>query len=260
MNQPVNSLVVEDQSPTTIPEEQLGIGHPRGAPAVTLRNYVLNTIASRALQNTNGSSAYPIHNYINCNWFSAKHQAFMVPITETVEPKTYNQAVLDKRWRRAMWTEVYALEANNTWTIKDLPPGKKALGCKWVYKVKYNFDGTIVRYKARLVVLVNRQIEGEDYAENFAPVAKMGTVRVFLQVVAGNGWDVHQMDVHNTFLHGDLKEEIYMKLSPGFNSVDNNKVCRIRKSKGIWISTITFELFSICIREMCGAFECFDLR
>lgn len=129
-----------------------------------------------------------------------------------------------------MGSEIDALEINKTWTLEDLPKGKKVIGCKWVYTVKYKSDGTVERYKARLVALGNRQIEGEDYGETFAPVAKMGTVRMFLRTAAGKGWDVHQMDVHNTFLHGDLKEEVYMKLPLGFNSTDSTKVCRLQKS------------------------------
>ena len=103
-----------------------------------------------------------------------------------------------------MQKEIYALENNKTWDVQKLPAGKKALGCKWVYKIKYNSDGTIERLKARLVILGNHQTEGLDYTETFAPVAKMVTVRVFLAVSAAKGWAVHQMDVHNAFLHGDL--------------------------------------------------------
>lgn len=210
--------------------EQLGRGHRKRVPSVTLRNFVTNTVTSRALQNTNASSIYPIHNYIDCNRFSVRHRAFLASITETIEPKTYSQAVRDKRWRNAMGSEIDALEINRTWTIEDLPKGKKAIGCQWVYKIKYKSDGTIERYKARLVALGNKQIEGEDYGETFAPVAKMGTVRLFLQAAAGKGWDVHQMDVHNAFLHGDRHEEVYMKLPPGFHSADSTKVCRLKKS------------------------------
>ena len=129
-----------------------------------------------------------------------------------------------------MGSEVGALEENATWTLEDLPPGKRAIGSKWVYKIKYNSDGTIERYKARLVALGNKQIEGEDYGDTFAPVAKMGTIRLFLKVAAGNAWPVYQMDVHNAFLHGDLVEEVYMKPPPGFYPKDETKVCRLRKS------------------------------
>lgn len=80
------------------------------------------------------------------------------------------------------------------------------------------------------MALGNKQIEGIDYDETFAPVAKMGTVHLFLRVAAGKGWPMHQIDVHNAFLHGDLEEEVYMQLPPGFRTSDRTKVCRPRKS------------------------------
>lgn len=129
-----------------------------------------------------------------------------------------------------MKKEMVAFEENKTFSIVDLPPGKKAIGNMWVYKLKYNSDGTLERSKSRLVALGNRQKKGRDFKETFAPVAKMTTVRSLLRVVAGKGWIVHQMDVHNAFLHGDLKEEVYMKLPQGFQASDPNKVCRLHKA------------------------------
>ncbi|GKE56825.1 retrovirus-related pol polyprotein from transposon TNT 1-94 [Tanacetum coccineum] len=99
---------------------------------------------------------------------------------------TYSEAVKDKRWRSAMDSELEALEQNKTWAIEKLASNKKALGCKWVYKIKYKSDGTIERFKARLVILAKQ-------------------------------WELHQMDVHDTFLHGDLEEEVFMKLPPGLH-------------------------------------------
>ncbi|CAH9072715.1 unnamed protein product [Cuscuta europaea] len=110
-----------------------------------------------------------------------------------------------------------------------LPPGKQALGRKWVYKIKYHSDGTVERLKVRLVVLGNHQKAGINYTDTFAPVAKMVTVRVFLAVVAAKNWELRQMDVHNAFLHGDLRDEVYMKPLPGFHS-RSDMVYRLRKS------------------------------
>ena len=86
-----------------------------------------------------------------------------------------------------MIKEINALEQNNTWSVVDLCSGKKPINCKWVYKVKYNSDGSIERYKARLVIRGDEQIEGFDYNESFAPVAKMSNVQIFLAVVMSKG-------------------------------------------------------------------------
>ena len=97
-------------------------------------------------------------------------------------------------------------------------------------EVKYHSDGSIERYKARLVIRKEKQIAGFDYHETFALVAKMTSVRCFLSVAVARGWDLHQMDVHNAFLHGDLEDEVYMNLPPGFRSPTSTKVCQLHKS------------------------------
>ena len=129
-----------------------------------------------------------------------------------------------------MAAEIHALELNNTWTVIDLPLGKHPIGCKWVYKIKHKANGDVERYMARLVAKGYTQKERLDYSDTFSPVAKLTTVRVLLALAFVKGWHLHQLDVNNTFLNGSLKEEIYMKLPPGFEVDKKNQVYRLQKS------------------------------
>jgi len=129
-----------------------------------------------------------------------------------------------------MANEISALEDNHTWELCPLPPGKKALGCKWVYEVKYHADSSIERFNARLVTLGNHQVQGKDYHETFTLVAKMVTVRTLLALAVAKGWALHQMDVHSAFLQGDLAEDVYMKVPPHFHTSQSNAVCKLKRS------------------------------
>lgn len=167
-------------------------------------------------------------------------------------------------WRNSTKKEMIAFEENKTFSIVDLPLGKKSIGNMWVYKFKYNSDGTIERPKSRLVALGNMQIKGRDFKETFATVAKMTIVRSLLRVVAGKGWIVHQMDVHNAFLHGDLKEKVYMKLPLGFHASDPNKVCRLykavyglRQAPRCWFSKLTDALKKYGFKASCADYSLF---
>ncbi|KAD6119214.1 hypothetical protein E3N88_10485 [Mikania micrantha] len=176
------------------------------------------------------STVHPLANYISYNNFSSNHKAFLSAITAHDEPKTFAQASQDERWIEAMSKEVQALEQNKTWSLTELPSGKKAIDSKWVYKIKYKPNGEIERYKARLVAKGFTQSEGIDYHETFAPVAKLVTMRTILAIAVKRNWHIHQLDVNNAFLHGDLDEEVYMKIPQGFTKGHENKVCRLKKS------------------------------
>ena len=126
--------------------------------------------------------------------------------------------------------EIQALENNKTWYLTDLPDGKKPIWCKWIFKTKYNADGTIERHKARLVAKGYSQLEGVDYFDTFSHVAKLTNVRIILALVAARDWYIYQLNVDNAFLHGDLNEEVYMTPPPGLKLTKQGQVCRLTKS------------------------------
>lgn len=200
--------------------------------AISIEEPTLSLTSSSSTFSTNnpGITPYPLNAYVSDLKFSVPHQAFLAAMTAGEEPRSYSEAIKHRVWRDSMKREVVAHEELGTWDLATLPPGKTAIASKWVHRIKYNADGTIERHKSRLVGCGNRQVAGEDYDETFAPVVKMTTVRSLLSLVAKRGWELHQMDVHNAFLHGDLEEEVYMRLPPGFTHSDPRKVCRLRKA------------------------------
>jgi len=114
-----------------------------------------------------------------------------------------------------MSNELVALEENKTWTLVDLPPNVKPIGNKWVFKIKHHADGSVEHYKARLVAKGYTQTEGLDYFDTFSPIAKMTTLCLLLTLASMNNWFLHQLDVNNAFLHGDLDETVYMQVPMG---------------------------------------------
>ncbi|KAL0335651.1 UNVERIFIED_CONTAM: Retrovirus-related Pol polyprotein from transposon RE2 [Sesamum radiatum] len=145
------------------------------------------------------------------------YMSFVATLSILQEPKSFAEAVKYPEWRQAMHEEIQALEHNKTWRMTPLPDGKKAIGCKWVYKLKLKADGNVDRYKARLVAKGYNQIEGIDYTDSFSPVAKVVTVRLFLTIATSHGWPIHQLDVNNAFLHGYLDEDLYMLPPEGYS-------------------------------------------
>ncbi|GKA47797.1 ribonuclease H-like domain, reverse transcriptase, RNA-dependent DNA polymerase [Tanacetum coccineum] len=147
------------------------------------------------------------------------------------EPKNYKEASSDQKWIEAMKVELDSINKNNTWELTTLPKGHKAIGLKWVFKTKKDANGNIIKHKARLVAKGYIQEHNIDFEEVFAPVARMETIRLLLAIAANNKWEVHHLDVKSAFLHGDLKEEVYVTQPEGFiKREDNGKVYRLIKA------------------------------
>ncbi|KAL0423514.1 UNVERIFIED_CONTAM: Retrovirus-related Pol polyprotein from transposon RE1 [Sesamum radiatum] len=149
--------------------------------------------------------------------FTPAHIAFIAVLSTLQEPHSYKQAQHSIEWVHAMQEELQALEHNKTWELSSLPPYKKPIGCKWVYKIKMKPDDMVKWYKARLVAKGYSQIEGVDYVESFSPVAKAITIRILLSVASAKNWPIHQLDINNAFLHDFLDEDIYMTPPEGYS-------------------------------------------
>lgn len=134
------------------------------------------------------SSPHSISSLLSFENLPFAHKVFSTSISINDEPRSYEQAATQECWRQATTKEIEALENNNTWCFTQLPEGKKPIGCKWVFKVKYNADAPLKSTKL-----------GVHYIETFSPVARMTTIRTLLAVVVAKGWFIQQLDVNNAF-------------------------------------------------------------
>ncbi|GJU77575.1 ribonuclease H-like domain-containing protein, partial [Tanacetum coccineum] len=151
--------------------------------------------------------------------------------TSSPIPKSPFHALRDPNWKQAMCDEYKALIDNNTWVLVPRPPNVNIVRSMWLYKHKYNADGSLNRYKARLVANGRSQQQGIDYDETFSPVVKPATIRTVLSLAVSRQWPIHQLDVKNAFLHGHLTETVYMHQPPGFtDSAHSDYVCLLQKS------------------------------
>ncbi|GKV49237.1 hypothetical protein SLEP1_g56000 [Rubroshorea leprosula] len=146
-------------------------------------------------------------------------------------PLCFEKATGVKVWEDAMDEEMNALFKNETWDLVPKPKDVQLVSCKWVYKIKRKVDGSIDRYKARLVAHGFSQKYGEDYEETFSPVAKMTSVCTVLALAASQNWKLWQLDVKNAFLYGELDKDIYMEQPPGYVANSHpDFVCKLKKA------------------------------
>ncbi|KAI3825951.1 hypothetical protein L1987_07722 [Smallanthus sonchifolius] len=199
---------------------------------VQLRRSTRNSNPPKKLDDfvVKGKVRYGIEKVVNYSNLPPEAYCFISSLNKSVEPRSYKEASMDSNWVNAMNDEMDALLRNNTWTLTGLPAGRKPIGCKWIYKIKYKADGQIERYKARLVAKGYSQREGVDFEETFSPVVKMVTVRCVISLAVQNNWFLFQLDVNNAFLYGNLSEEVYMSLPEGYYDNSETKVCKLIKS------------------------------
>jgi len=133
-------------------------------------------------------------------------------------------------WMDAATQEINGHLQNGTWEIVKLPPGKKAIGSSFVFLLKHKSDGSIDRYKARLVANGNTQIYEVDFKEVFSPTYRQAAIRLILSIAALEDLELRSVDISQAFIHGDLEEEIYMRQPPGFQVKGPEYVCRLKKS------------------------------
>ncbi|GJV43131.1 ribonuclease H-like domain-containing protein [Tanacetum coccineum] len=156
----------------------------------------------------NSNVNYGIEKYVNYSNLNTANLCFATSLNKSVEPTCLSEAMSNPNWVKAMNNESEALNRNNTWTICDLPAGRKPIGSKWIWKIKYKASGDIERYKSRVVAKVFGQKEGFDYDETFSHILKMVIVRCIIA----------------------LDVDVYMTLLDGYNDENKSKVCKLNKS------------------------------
>ena len=204
-NTPSPNISFPSHSPDKIPS----VSHSRPKkPPSHLKDY--------HCYSTTTETPFPISSSLSYSKLSSSYHAYINNISQISIPTSFAEAQKSKEWGEAVDVEFNAMEATHTWDVTTLPPGKKAVGCRLLYSLKFNADGTLERRKVRLVAKGYTQKEGQDYNDIFSPVAKMATVKLLLKISATKKWSLTQLDISNAFLNGDLEEEIVMKIPEGY--------------------------------------------
>ncbi|GKE18375.1 retrovirus-related pol polyprotein from transposon TNT 1-94 [Tanacetum coccineum] len=149
----------------------------------------------------------------------------------SVEPKKFKQATIKPSWIDAIQKEIHEFERLEVWELVPCPDKVFLIKLKWIYKVKTNEFGGVLKNKARLVAQGFRQEEGINFEESFAPVARIEAIRIFVANVAHKNMMIYQMDVKTAFLNGELKKEVYVSQPEGFVDQDNpSHVYKLKKA------------------------------
>ncbi|XP_013632827.1 PREDICTED: uncharacterized protein LOC106338383 [Brassica oleracea var. oleracea] len=175
-------------------------------------HFVSNITTSFPSLETCSTPCHPISSVLSYDNIKPSFKNVILTCSLETAPNSFKQAIKSVIWTKTMNVEFQGMALNKTFSVVSLPPGKNVVGCRWIYTIKYNADGSVERPKARLVAKGYTELEGLDYTDTFSPLAKMTSVKLLLALAANHGWSISQMDITNAFLHSDLDEEIYMSL------------------------------------------------
>ena len=197
-------------------------------PAALTSDPVLSHDLPIALCKGKRQCIHPISSFCPYNHLSSHSCSFIASLDSISLPNKVSEALAHPGWRSAMIEEMDVLTHNGTWDLVRLPTGKKAIGCRWVFILKVSSDGSIARLKAHLVAKGYAQTYGVDYSDTFVLVAKLTSMLLFISLATTHGWDLHQLDIKNAFLHRDLAKEVYMEQPLGFVAQGEiGRVCRL---------------------------------
>jgi hypothetical protein len=148
-----------------------------------------------------------------------------------IEPTLVNEAIKSKDWIKSINKELDQIEKNQTWELVPRPNDKNVIGTKWIFKNKLNENGEIIKNKVRLVCKGYSQVEGIDFEDTFAPVARLEAIIMFLAFACFRNFKIYQMDFNSAFLNGTLEEEVYIEQTEGFMLSENQDyVCKLKKT------------------------------
>ena len=225
-SQLMNDVFFNDKEMEAV-DQDAQIEHPREAENINYQPEVIPRRSGRRVVAPDRLDA------ITGDWWNVAS----VAITEEEEPKDMKEAMNSSKWshwKEATDNEYKSLKVNKTWDLVKMPKDKNIVTCKWVFKVKRKADGSIDRYKARLVAQGYSQEPGQDYDDTYAAVARFSSLRSLLAIAVQPvqlNLEVHQMDVRTAFLNGDLEHEIYMEQPEGYEDEEQpDFVCKLRKS------------------------------
>ncbi|GJW40638.1 retrovirus-related pol polyprotein from transposon TNT 1-94 [Tanacetum coccineum] len=224
---PVNSAGTP--SSTTIDQDAPSPSHSPSSSALQSPSLHQGVAAESTLLEDNPFA--PVVNNPFINVFAPEPSFEASSFRDLIKPKNFKSAITEDCWFQAMQDEIYEFDQLQVWELTPQPDCVMSIALKWIYKVKLDEYGDVLKNKARLVAKGYRQEEGIDFEESFAPVARIKAIRIFIANAASKNMTIYQMDVKTTFLNGELKEEVYVSQPEGFVGSDHlTHVYRLKKA------------------------------